>query len=225
MKARWLLWIVPVLAGCGGGKLTTSYKETTPSVPAGQPAPAPLREVTRTMELQPDVVWTRPSAAEGLSHMKEMIVPAEGGMRSGGMEPFIERHAPMALVIFGGVLLAGGIVVAVAFRPFWKIGLFGGGGAGLALIVAGVAFESAPWLAPAILVTAIVGGLVWAFFHFRAETREKAALSNIVAGIEAVKKTEPDAAAAVTESIKTAAGGAKAKARTTAVVNAVKAKS
>jgi hypothetical protein len=86
------------------------------------------------------------------------------------------------LYIIGGLLIAGGIVVAIWLKQV-KLGI-ALAVAGVALIAACVLFDRYPWVCLVGLGIVLIGGTVWLIYYFRNAAAAKAALSTVTTVIE-----------------------------------------
>ena len=139
----------------------------------------------------------------------------EGGRFTGGSIAEWKdavRKGPVVLIIFGGLAILGGIVLAVVAKQF-TLGL-AVAGAGLVLVTTGILFESYPWIALVAFGLVLAVG-VWWVWNNRSLTTAKTdltatvgklgtALKTVVKGVEAAPA---DAQAAVKAQIGTVAAG------------------
>jgi hypothetical protein len=120
------------------------------------------------------------------------------------------RRGPILLCIFGGLLLAAGIILAVWAKQV-SLGI-AVAAAGLGLVVTGVLFEAYPWIAIIALVLVLgVGG--WWLYTNRALVKAKLNLTTalgesqtaLTAVVQGVQATPANVQAVVKKAIKNAA--------------------
>ena len=120
------------------------------------------------------------------------------------------RRGPVLLCIIGGLMLAGGIVLAIWAKQV-LLGL-AVAGAGMALIVTGVLFEAYPWIA-LVALAVVVGVAVWWLVSSKSLVKAKASLTAtlgkaenaLVTVVRGVEASPAEAQATVKASIKSAA--------------------
>ena len=139
----------------------------------------------------------------------------EGGrFTGGGVAEWKDavRRGPVVLIIFGGLAILGGIVLAIWAKQI-TLGL-AVAGAGLVLVTTGILFESYPWIALVAFGLVLAVG-VWWVWNNRSLTTAKTdltatvgklgtALKTVVKGVESAP---PEAQAAVKAQIGTVAAG------------------
>lgn len=198
------------LFGCQQASVTERYASPPPCpAPAdgSQPTAPPGKVVERKTIHTRILTWAGPSPGETIAQMQALEVTDDGAKFS-GMRPFDLAKVGPSIVIYAGIALAViGLGLAV-FLPAARTAGFGAGGLGAALIFAGLACESYPWLALAIVGLAVVGGIAWFVFGTAAGARTRAALTAVVAGVAQTERTNPQAAETVKQNIATAASGA-----------------
>jgi len=172
----------------------------------------------------------RDSASPSFESDSYSIGQGQGGRITGGSVAEwkdVVRKGPIVLIIFGGLAVVGGIVLAI-----WAGQLMLGlaiAGAGLVLIVTGVMFESYPWIAIVAFVL-IVGVGVWWVLSSRSLTTAKVNLTATVdkvghalkAVVQGVGAAPEDAKAAVKASIGKAASATGDAAGVETTITAVK---
>ena len=185
MKLRWLLVLVPLLAGCEGASVTEWFGEKPQAPVEGEPVPPPTRTVSRKVEASKFAGgWWSPSPGETIAQVQPAEIPAKGGARFGGMKPFDLRRVGPTILIWAGIGIAVLGVALIVFLPGARLaGIYTAAGGG-ALVVAGIAFEAYPWIALLIVSAAVLGGLVWFVWGTAAGARIRAAFATVVKGVE-----------------------------------------
>jgi len=115
---------------------------------------------------------------------------SSGRITGGGMETWQDavRSGPVVLVIFGGLMLAAGIVLALWAKQI-ALGI-AIAGAGLMLIVTGILFESYPWIAILAMMCVLgVGG--WWLWNNRKLSDASTALAAVAGAAEVNPSIKP----------------------------------
>ncbi|HOD84166.1 MAG TPA: hypothetical protein PKG77_22310 [Phycisphaerae bacterium] len=237
MKTRWIVMMallsalfcvsLAMVIGCQTASVHEAYRTAVPSQtppPAGKgtPSPAPAeREVTRTVSATRVMTWAGSSPGETISRVKPMNV-TDSGAAFGGMDPLEAAARTPVFLFWAGLAVAAAGAVVLIFIPGMKTTGLIVAGAGAAMVVASIAFESYPWLALVLAAVVVLAGLAWFIWGTAAGAKLKAAFQAVVAGVEQTKTTDPAAAKAVTANIGAAAAGAGMAATTRSLVNEVK---
>lgn len=109
------------------------------------------------------------------------------------------RRGPIILCIFGGLMLAAGIVVAVwAQKVLLGLSI---AGAGMALIITGILFEAYPWIAIVAIVVLLAAGIWW-LVDTRAGTKASTSLTKVETALTAVVRGVEAAPAAAQAAVK-----------------------
>lgn len=148
------------------------------------------------------------------------------GESSGGASDFVAgvanalKGSTNLLLIFGGLLIAGGVAIILLAKEL-KLGA-AVGGAGVSLIVTAVVVEKFPWVI-LILALAILGALGYFVYDTIRKAQKVKGFKKVVEGLENASETNPAAAEAVkTEISKTVEDDPKADYQLKTVVYALK---
>lgn len=159
----------------------------------------------------------RDSVSPSFSSEGYAVGEGQGGRIAGGSIAEwkdVVRKGPIVLVIFGGLMLAGGIILAIWAKQI-TLGI-AIAGAGLVLVVTGIMFESYPWIAIVAFVL-IIGVGVWWLWSSKSMVAAKVnltatvekvgtALKTVVQGVQASPQDAQDAVKAQIATVATATG-------------------
>jgi len=146
----------------------------------------------------------RDSASPSFSSDGYAVGQGQGGRITGGSIAEWKdavRKGPVVLIIFGGLAILGGIVLAVWAKQV-MLGL-AIAGAGLVLVVTGIMFESYPWIAIVAFVL-ILGVGVWWVLSSRSLVTAKTNLTATVDKVGTALKTVVQGVGAAPEDAKAA---------------------